>query len=76
MEHDVREDIFMISRHSLPLLPLSRGGGADALGRARTIGRHFYTAKPVITAFYLSTKTTKKKNLLYGDMEETTSLEI
>ena len=60
MEHDIREDIFVITWHGLPLLPLSRVGRAYALGQTRAISRHFYTAKPVNTAFYISTTTTTK----------------
>ena len=45
----------------LPLKQLSRGAGAYAVARARrAITRHFDTAKPVNTAFYLSTTTTTK----------------
>ena len=62
--------------HPLPLVLLSTGAGA--LARARAITIHFDTAKPVNTAFYLSTTTTTKqqKNLLYIDIEQTNSLEF
>ena len=61
LEHDVLEHVLVIlwDGHPLPLKLLSRGAGA--LARAPAITRHFDTAKPVNTAFYLSTTTTTKE---------------